>query len=320
MIKPIFLSPIYKDYIWGGTRLKTEYNKIDTDKDIVAETWEISTNKNGKSLIKDSDEYDYDNLDSLFQDKSLRKKIFGTKSECLKDFPLLIKFIDARENLSVQVHPNDEYANKYENSSGKTEMWYILDCKEDAKLICGIKNGVKQSDIEEIIRKNKIKENINYVNIKKGDIVYIPSGTIHAILEGVLICEVQQNCDLTYRVYDWDRVDKNGNKRDLHIEKAIDVIDVNSKYSIKNLELKLNACANAITTPYFNVEVIDIKSYIELESNNTTFYAMNVIEGNGILKTNNNEYSIKKGDSFIIPAFMGKFCFEGNLKIINSYI
>jgi len=319
-MKPIFLNPIYKDYIWGGTRLKEEYNKVDTDKEVVAETWEISTNKNGKSLIKNKDEYNYENLDEIYQDENLKFKVFGTKCKDLKEFPLLIKFIDASKNLSVQVHPNDEYASKNENSLGKTEMWYVLDCKENAKLVCGMKDNVKQSDIEKIIRNNEIKENIKYVDIKKGDVIYIPAGTIHAILEGVLVCEVQQNCDLTYRVYDWDRVDKNGNKRELHIDKAIDVIDVNSEYCIKNIQTVEDSKVEVIATPYFNTELIDVKSVVELESNLTTFYAMNVLEGNGCLKLEDKEYNIVKGDSFIIPATLGKFTFEGDLKIINSYM
>jgi len=319
-MQPIFLIPIYKDYIWGGIRLKEEYNKVNTDKEIVAETWEISTNSNGKSLIKNKEEYNYENLDDIYQDCEIKEKVFGTKCNDLVEFPLLVKFIDASKNLSVQVHPNDEYASKNENSSGKTEMWYILDCKENAKLVCGMNEKVKQSDIEKIIKNNEIKENIKYVGIKKGDVIYIPSGTIHAILDGVLVCEVQQNCDLTYRVYDWDRVDKNGNKRELHIDKAIDVIDVNSEYCIKSIETIEDNRVEAISTSYFNVELIDVKSGIELESDVTTFYAMNVLEGKGCLKADNKEYNIVKGDSFIIPATLGKFTFEGDLKIINSYI
>lgn len=319
-MEPIFLKPIYKDYIWGGTRLKKEYNKIDTDKECVAETWEISTNKNGKSLIKNRDEYNYENLDDLFKDKEMREVIFGTKCVNLEEFPLLIKFIDACNNLSVQVHPDDVYARKYENSSGKTEMWYVLDCKDDAKLVCGMKENVKQDEIHDIIKNNKIKDNVNYVNIKKGDIIYIPAGTVHAILSGVLICEVQQNCDLTYRVYDWDRVDKNGNKRELHVDKAIDVIDVTSEYCIKNTSTIADNIVEAISTPYFNADLIEIESFVELESKVTTFYAMNVLEGQGCLKVDNKEYNIVKGDSFLIPAALGKFTFEGNLKIINSYM
>lgn len=322
MKEPIFLKPIYKDYIWGGTRLKEECNKTESNKEVIAETWEISTNKNGKSLIKNNDEYNYNNLDEIYKNKEIREDIFGSKCKEIEEFPILIKFIDANKHLSVQVHPDDNYAKKYENSPGKTEMWYVLDCKKDSKLVCGMKDNIKQNDIQDIVKNNKVKESVNYVNIKKGDIIYIPSGTIHAILEGALICEVQQNCDLTYRVYDWDRVDKNGNKRELHIDKAIDVINVNSEYFIKNIDnkLNLNACTEIISTPYFKIEMINVNNSIELESNKETFYAMNVLEGNGRLKTYNNEYIIEKGDSFIIPAKLGKFNIEGELKIINSYI
>lgn len=317
---PIFMNPIYKDYIWGGTRLKDKYNKTGSDKEIIAETWEISTNKNGKSLVKNKNDYYYNNLDEIFQDDNVKEKIFGTKCRNLKEFPLLVKFIDATNNLSVQVHPGDEYAKKHENSLGKTEMWYVLDCEENAKLVCGMKNDVKQSDVENIIRNNQIKNSINYIDIKKGDLIYIPAGTIHAILAGALICEVQQNCDLTYRVYDWDRIDKNGNKRELHIEKAIDVIDVESKYSIKNIENIDDSICKVLSTPYFNVQIINVKTSIKLQSNKDTFYAMNVLEGNGKIKVDKKEYTIYKGDSFIIPATLGDFCIDGEVKIINSYI
>lgn len=320
MIKPIFLAPIYKDYIWGGQRLRQEYNKINTDMEIVAETWEISTNKNGKSLIKNQKDYKYNNLFDVFKDLDIKEKIFGTKCTELNEFPLLVKFIDANKNLSVQVHPDDEYAKKHENSMGKTEMWYVLDCTDNAKLICGMKPVVKQSDIERVIKNNEIKENINYIDIHKGDLIYIPAGTIHAILEGALICEVQQNCDLTYRVYDWDRIDKNGNKRELHIDKAIDVIDVNTNYFIKNIQIKDDKVSNVLVTPYFKVDLINVEQKIILKSSNETFYGMNVLEGNGILTVDNESYKIAKGDSFIIPATLGQFTIEGNLKIINSYV
>ena len=312
----IFLKPIFKDYIWGGTRLKEDFNK-NTPYKITGESWEISTNKNGKSIIKNGKFKNLD-LEELFQNESTRKNIFGTKTLKMKKFPLLIKFIDAKENLSVQVHPNDSYAKKYENDTGKTEMWYILDCIENSKLICGFKENIEKENLKEIILNGKIKEYLNYTEIKKGDVIYVPSGTVHAILGGTLICEIQQNSDLTYRVYDWDRISKDGKKRELHIDKAIDVIDTNSKP--KKISTNSKEIENILNTEYFKVDKINIKDSFTLTSSLETFYAMNVIDGTGNIYTKSNKYEINKGDSFIIPATIGECKIVGKLSVLKSYI
>lgn len=201
----IFLEPFYKDYIWGGDRLKTYLNK-NTPYEKTAESWEVSTNEDGKSTIKNG-EYIGKTIDDIFYSEK-REEVFGTKSKDLDKFPLLVKFIDAKTNLSVQVHPDDDYAKRVEGSLGKTEMWYIMDCKPEAKLICGLKEGVKQESLEGILRSDNVSEYLNFIDIEKGDYIYIPAGTIHAILGGILICEIQQNSNLTYRVYDWGRTRK----------------------------------------------------------------------------------------------------------------
>lgn len=311
----IFTEPVYKDYIWGGTKIKEYFNrKVDMEK--IAESWEVSANKDGLCKIKNSDL----TLEELFQNKEKRAKLFGTKAENLDKFPLLIKFIDAKDNLSVQVHPNDEYAKKYENDTGKTEMWYIIDCKEDAKLICGMKENVKQEDIADIINQNKIKENLNEVPIQRGDVIYIPSGTVHAILGGILLCEVQQNSNLTYRVYDWDRVGKDGKPRELHIQKAIDVIDVNSKPQIKHTQNEECEVQHIVDSEYFKTDLLNVNGIYKDTSSKDTFYAIDVIEGEGKIVTNNENYNIAKGDSFIVPASLGEYKIEGNVKLLKSWI
>lgn len=312
----LFLEPSYKDYMWGGNRLKKEFNK-NTQYEITAESWEVSTNEHGKSKIKNG-KYEGKDLKEVFDDKQVREKIFGSKCIDMKKFPLLIKFIDAKKDLSVQVHPDDKYARKYENDSGKTEMWYILDCKKDAKLIYGLKENVNKGNISEIIKNGKINQYLNYININKGDAIYVPSGTVHAILSDTLICEIQQNCDLTYRVYDWDRVDKNGNARELHIEKAIDVINLENKVKIiksKNIEYQ-----NLFSSKYFSVDKIEIIDEYIAKSNSESFNAISVIEGNGTIITEKEEYKINKGDSFIIPSLLGEYKIIGKLKLLYSYI
>lgn len=312
----LFFEPVYKDYIWGGTRLKDYFGK-DIKTPTAAESWEISTNDAGLSKISNESMKGI-TLKELFDNKNIREEIFGNKTINMDKFPLLVKYIDAKSNLSVQVHPNNEFAKNNENDTGKTEMWYIIDCAKDAKIICGMKENVKQEDIEGIIRNNKIKENLNYVEIQKGDSIYIPSGTIHAILGDTLICEIQQNSNLTYRVYDWDRVGKDGKPRELHIEKAIKVIDVETKPSIihtKNDESKI-----IVDSEYFKVEKIAVAGEYKDKSNKETFYIMNIIEGEGKIETKDKEYKFKKGDTILIPAELGEYKIKGKLEILKSYI
>ena len=312
MKEPLFMEPIYKDYIWGGTRLK-EYLKKDVETDTVAESWEISTNNAGLSKIQTGQ-----TLKELFEDETVKEEIFGTKTKDMKEFPLLIKFIDAKDNLSVQVHPDDEYALKYENDKGKTEMWYVMDCDEDAKIICGIKKNIKQEEISKTIHEGKIREILNEVAIHKGDVIFIPSGTIHAILKGTLICEIQQNSNLTYRVYDWDRVGNDGKPRELHIEKAIDVIDVETKPRIVHTIGEENKMI--VENEFFKVERIVVDKEYRDKSNEETFYAMNILEGSGKIEANNKEYDLSKGDSILIPANIGKYVIRGRMQLLKSYI
>ncbi len=315
MKEPLFMRPIYKEYIWGGTRLK-EYLGKDIKTDTAAESWEISTNSAGLSMIQNGQ-----TLKELFENMEIREEIFGTKTKNMKEFPLLIKFIDAKDNLSVQVHPDDEYALKYENDKGKTEMWYVMDCDEGAKIICGIKEGVQQEKISETIREGKIREILNEVPIHKGDVIYIPSGTVHAILKGTLICEIQQNSNLTYRVYDWDRIGKDGKPRELHIEKAIDVIKQDAKQKIVTTSnQKTDTSDNVITCEYFKADTISIETKYKQTSNPETFEAVMVVEGNGTIKANEKEYNLKLGDSFIIPANLGEYEIEGNIKLLKAYL
>ncbi len=312
----LFFEPVCKDYIWGGTRLKSIFKK-EFSSSVVAESWEISANEDGVTKILNSS-IKHKNLKELFSDIEQRCNIFGDKTKDMEKFPLLIKLIDANSNLSVQVHPNYEYAKKYENDIGKDEMWYIIDCEPNAQIIYGLKENVKQEDVEGIIRNNQIKENIKYVNIQKGDAVYIPAGTIHAILGNTLICEIQQNSNLTYRVYDWDRKDKNGRARDLHIDKAIDVIDVTKKPYIVHSQNKKNI--DLIKSEFFNVKKITVEKEYKGETSKETFYTMNITEGHGTIYTNEKQYNIKKGDSFLMPSRLGKFIIKGNLEILRTSI
>lgn len=312
-MEPIFFDPAYKDYIWGGTALKERFGK-ETSLPIVAESWEISANKNGKSVVRNG-EYCGRDLDELFKDADVKEKIFGTKSLNMSEFPVLIKFIDAKNNLSVQVHPDDEYARKYENSSGKSELWYIVDCKENARIVYGLKDT--EQPITSIV--DNIEEHLNFVNVKKGDYVYIESGTVHAILDGILICEIQQNSDITYRIFDWNRLGKDGKPRELHKDKAKDVIKIYNRNELKHIK-EIEGSQNMINNDKFSIDSVNIENTYQDQSNIETFYAYNVIEGNGKLITDNETYNIKRGESFIIPADLGKYEIKGRMKLLKTYM
>ena len=317
MQEPIFLEPIYKDYVWGGTRLKSQLHK-NTPYEKTAESWEVSTNENGKSTIKNG-EYAGKTLDDIFYSNK-KVEVFGSKSESLEKFPLLVKFIDAETNLSVQVHPDDEYSKRVERSLGKTEMWYIMDAKENAKLICGMKPGVSQEDIPTILKQEDISEYLNFIDIKQGDYIYIPSGTIHAILGGTLICEIQQNSDITYRVYDWGRMGKDGKPRQMHVDKSIDVTKADNRPELNSTSNFAVGAKNIVESEYFKTDKIVVKEEYKDESSKDTFYIMNVVSGSGAVVHDGNRYELELGDSFIIPANMGKYSIIGKVQILKSYI
>ena len=316
-MEPIFMNPVFKDYIWGGKNLKEKLNK-NTPYEKTAESWEISTNSNGKTVIING-EFKGKTLHELFENKDKREEIFGTKTKNMDRFPILVKYIDAKDNLSVQVHPDNEYAAKVEHDIGKTEMWYIMDCKENAKLICGVRSNISKNDIKKYIENGKIEDILNYINVKKGDVIYIPSGTVHAIMNGILLCEIQQNSDLTYRVYDWGRVGKDGKPRELHTKKAIDVIDTTKTPKCVGIQMDEGE-NNIINGDFFKTNKIVINGVYNGKTDGESFYIINVVDGKGKILTNNKEYKLNIGDSFIIPATIGSYTIEGKMHVLKTWI
>lgn len=317
-MEPLFMLPIYKDYIWGGTKLK-DYLKKEVPFETAAEAWEVSTNEAGLSEVE-IEKGTKTTLKELFDNTEKRVEIFGTKTKDMERFPLLIKFIDAKDNLSVQVHPDDAYALEHENDTGKTEMWYIMECDENASIICGLKETVTQEQIPNMITNGKLQNYLNKVPICKGDVIYIPAGTVHAILKGTLICEIQQNSNLTYRVYDWDRVGKDGKPRELHIKKAMDVIKQDKRQNITSTNGQEDICKMVMDCNYFKVDVLNVTENYQAKSNKDTFEAYMVVEGKGKLETKGKEYDIKIGESFILPASLGEYEIKGNIKLLKAYL
>ncbi|WBL17694.1 mannose-6-phosphate isomerase, class I [Sutcliffiella sp. NC1] len=314
MNQPIFLSPTFQERIWGGTKLATEFNyKIPSD--ITGECWAVSGHPNGQSIVKDGP-FKGMSLGDLYQQ---HKELFGNyKSDV---FPLLTKILDANDDLSVQVHPDDVYANKYENGElGKTECWYVIDCEKDAEIIFGHTAKTKEQ-LSEMIENGEWESLLTRVKVKPGDFFYVPSGTIHALCAGVLILETQQSSDTTYRVYDYDRKDKEGNTRELHLEKSIDVTKVpHEGINVKPIVNELDGATitTFIKEKYFSVYKWDItKSYKAKQDKH--FLIGSVIGGEGQLITESGSFSIGKGDHFILPNELESFIVEGNVSLIVSH-
>ena len=293
------LIPVGKDYLWGGTKLKEKYGKA-FDIEPCAESWELSFHPDGRTCVAEGV-----TLESVVGAEEL-----GTNTAEFPFFPVLIKFIDAKSNLSVQVHPSDAYALKNENSFGKTEMWYIVEAEEGAGIYLGFSRDVTREEYERAIKENTLTELLNFIPVKAGDCYFIPSGTIHAIGAGCLICEIQQNSNLTYRVYDYGRVDKNGKARELHVEKALLVTDL-ARYEPKTLSGDVLGVSK-----YFNVRRLVVSESTELCAGKGSFNCVTCVKGCGSI----DGQSVSAGDSFFVPAGYGEYILKGNMTVIVTDI
>ena len=314
---PVRLIPVFKDYLWGGTKLKTVFNKK-SELNILAESWELSANKDGQSIIANGKYQEY----GLKEDIDIvGKEIVGTKGLALDDFPILIKFIDAKKNLSVQVHPDDEYATCHDGANAKTEMWYILYCNVGAYLYYGFKKDITKQEYQDAIRSNTITDVLNKVPVHKGDVFFIPAGTVHAIGAGILICEIQQNSNTTYRVYDYGRVGKDGKLRELHIEKALAVTKLEPPTRKPEPIAKLTAFADYDLTilaqcELFNVSHFDLHGNCSLNAKKDSFHSILVLDGQIALTYGSDSFTITKGESIFIPADMGEYILNGTGEFI----
>lgn len=316
MLAPIKLNSVCKEIIWGGNRLKNEYNKK-SDLSNIAESWELTCRTDGMNTI----------VGGEFDGKTLEEYIKVNGDEVISNekqpfFPLLIKFIDAEDNLSVQVHPDDAYGLKYANSLGKTEMWYIIDAKDGAQLVYGLKEGVTNEEFAQAIKDGCVEEKLNYVDVKKGDVFFIPSGLVHAIGRGILLAEIQQNSNITYRVYDYNRVGKDGKPRELHVNNALNVIVNRNQSEIEKIQFSTNVKDDytLASCEYFNVKKFNIDGSCEFSTNAESFASILCLDGEGKIEFNGTNYTVLKGDSYFIPANLGEFTVSGALEIIVSKI
>lgn len=315
------LLPAFKDYLWGGTKLKENYNKH-TDLDIVAESWELSTHKDGQSIVDSGSCKGMQLSDYL---ETLGKDALGTKGSAFEFFPILIKFIDAKGNLSIQVHPDNEYALRVEKEYGKTEMWYILDAEEGASLYYGTNKEITKEEFRERIENNTFLDVLKKVPVHKGDVFFIEAGTIHAIGEGIVICEIQQNSNTTYRVYDYGRVGKDGKPRELHIDKAIEVsnltpLESDFKPAGEEKDYGTYTCAMMASCEYFTTYIYDVKSECSVKVDEESFASFVIVDGEGSIESDDTMLSIRKGDSIFASANTGKVTIKGNCRFILSKV
>lgn len=306
--KPFLLKPVGKDYLWGGNRLNDDFAK-GIKMSPLAETWECSTHHDGQSVVASSGEP----LGILLKRHPEYLGIHSLSLTCGKpELPILIKFIDAKSDLSVQVHPDDEYALKHEEDLGKTEMWYVLDASENAKLVYGFRFDVDAEKVRNSIEDGSIKNYLNYVPVHRNDVFFIEAGTVHAIGAGCLIAEIQESSNVTYRLYDYGRKDKKGKTRPLHVDKALAVVSLKSSVAprqpLRVLKYKKGFASELLARcKYFNVERVLLNTEIihemtDYRTDSNSFLALLCIEGCGVLSGEGCMLNFFKGDCIFVPA------------------
>ena len=322
MNKPFLLKPSSKDYLWGGSRLNDDFN-LNLDSDPLAEAWMCSTHPDGISYI--------DSSQSLTGVLAENPEWLGTHPLSITggrpELPILIKLIDAKKDLSVQVHPDDEYAMRVEGSLGKTEMWYVLDAKPESSLIYGFSQNVTADLVKEAVEAGNIGQYLNHVPIHKNDLFYIEAGTVHAIGAGALVAEIQESSNITYRLYDYDRVDKNGQKRPLHVTRAIEVANLESSAAPRQPMRVLKyrkGCASELLTrcKYFQVERMLLntevhRELVDYKTGTNSFHALLVVDGCGSISADGFMLNFFKGDCVFVPADSILLKLHGRAQILD---
>lgn len=310
------LKPAVKDYIWGGTRLKEDFS-VETDLERVAESWVMSCHPNGACVVKNG-EFEGQILHQVIRENP---DFLGTHANDYDGFPILVKLIDAHDNLSVQVHPDDDYAAEVEDTSGKTEMWYVVDCEEDASIICGFSEELTVEQFRQAILNGTLLDYVHRYNVKKGDVFLIEAGTLHAIGKGTVIAEIQQSSDITYRVYDYDRTDDEGNARELHIDKAIDVAitappadepgPAGEETEVENHTEKLLADCE-----YFRTRLCTNSDDSSIFVDGTSFACILVVEG----KAEFDGIELECGECAFVPAGYGSIKVTGEAEYLLTTV
>ncbi|MCG9793855.1 type I phosphomannose isomerase catalytic subunit [Flavobacterium algicola] len=315
---PLQFEPILKERIWGGEKLKTVLNKSITS-NITGESWELSDVKGDVSVVANGD----------LAGKSLTELIEVNPNEILgtnvhekfgTDFPLLFKYLDAKQDLSIQVHPNDALAKERHNSFGKTEMWYIMQADEDARIIVGFKEDSNAKEYVENLENKTLLNILDTVAVKKGDVFFLETGTVHAIGAGLVVAEIQQTSDITYRLYDFDRVDASGNTRELHVDLALDAINYNKVDTFKSYSDTVNESNTIVDCKYFTTNSIPLDGVVTIDKTGETFTVYMCIEGAFEITANNQKYNFQKGNTVLIPAGLKNYELSGKASLLEIYI
>lgn len=308
-------EPILKDKIWGGEKLKALFNKKSTRNDI-GESWEISDVNGNVSVVANGDlkGKTLQEILSLYKGDLVGKNVFKNFGN---NFPLLIKFIDAKEALSIQVHPNDDLAKVRHNSFGKTEMWYVMQAEDEGDLIVGFNKDSSKEEYVEHLESKQLLKILNQEKVKKGDVYFIPTGRVHAIGAGVLLAEIQQTSDITYRIYDWDRVDDEGNSRELHIDLAIDAIDYSSQEEYTTAyKTETNKSISMIDCNYFTTNLLTVNGVVNVDNNDKdSFVIYMCVEGEVVINYNDSKQErLLKGETILIPVNLKEFQVVSSVK------
>ncbi|MCU0082996.1 mannose-6-phosphate isomerase, class I [Streptococcus danieliae] len=313
MSEPLFLESMMQEKIWGGRKLQDVFGyELPSDK--VGEYWAISAHPHGVSTVKNG-VYQGQKLDDLYAEY---RDLFGNRPEPV--FPLLTKILDANDWLSVQVHPDDQYGLAHENSLGKTECWYVLDAEPGAEIIYGHEAQSKE-ELRQQIESQNWEQLLTKVPVKAGDFFYVPSGTVHAIGAGIMILETQQSSDVTYRVYDFERIDEQGNRRELHIDQSVAVSTIGQPANSRPASLQLGNLTSTllVANDFFVVYKWDVVGPVSFHQQ-ADYYLVSVLEGQGSLAVDGQSYSLKKGDHFILPNNVKDWTFDGDLSLIASHV
>lgn len=320
-MKPLKFNALLKSTLWGGDKI-IPFKNLDIQQENVGESWEISGVKDNETIVADGP-YAGKKLNELVEE--LKGKLVGEDNyqRFGNEFPLLIKFIDARQDLSIQVHPTDEIAKMQGKERGKTEMWYLMDSDKDATLLCGLKKKITPEEYAQMVENDTIVDAIDRYEVKEGDCFFLPAGRIHAIGTGCFLAEIQQTSDVTYRIYDFKRKDKNGNYRQLHTKEAAECINYNveSNYRTEYTPVK-DQGVSLVQCPYFNTAVYDLDEpmtidYSELDS----FVILIGVKGNATITDNEgNTFTLQAGESVLVPATTETLKVDGNIKFLETYV
>lgn len=320
---PLKFKTIYKDKIWGGNKIKTYLGKDFSPLPNCGETWEISGVKSDVSVV-DSGAFEGESLADIlekYKDELVGKKVYDRFGNI---FPLLVKFIDANDWLSIQVHPDDELAKKRHNSFGKTEMWYIIESDPGSTLIAGFNQEVDEKLYLEKLNSGHLMDILNKETANAGDVFFLPAGRVHTIGKGLLLAEIQQTSDITYRIYDFDRVDDKGNKRELHTEEALAAIDYKQYPDYKTkYEPQINTDVNLVTCPYFTTNVMAFTHGTEKDYSNLDSFVIHVcVDGAYTIVYQNQNYEVKMGECILLPNTVKHIEIKttNGFKILESYI